>query len=185
MQIEYEAKFIIDVDAFRSLLAQCGALQLIPRRLMKRQTYDLGAHAWARVRDEGTRITMTVKQLLDGNKIDGMAESEIVIDDFDKGGQLLKSLGLRQKSYQENYREEWQLLGCQVSIDTWPGLPVFAEIEGPSAAAVHQALSLLGFNPDDALFGSIDLLYQRFLGISPEVFNRMPSVTFSTIFPNQ
>ncbi|MBX9830595.1 hypothetical protein K2X40_01435 [Candidatus Babeliales bacterium] len=180
LAIEYEIRFTIEPEEFKKLLVERGATLLVPNRLMKRKTFELGANSWGRVRDEGNCVTMTIKRLSDGTKIEGVSEIEIKIDNFTKGCLLLESLGLKAKSYQENYREEWLFMNCSLALDQWPGLPMFVEIEGASAQQVHEACSALGLNTEEGFFGSIDLMYERFLGIEPVIFNRLPLVTFES-----
>lgn len=178
MNIEYEAKFFIDLDAFQAQLDALGATKISHERLMRRVTFSLGDNKWARVRDEGNRITTTIKKLSNASAIDGLCEIELIIDSFDKGCEFLQALGLQKKSYQENYREQWHLLSCELSIDRWPGLPVFVEIEGHDVQAVNEVIKILGLDPADAMFGSIDLIYEKVLNIPRDVFNQYPRVTF-------
>ncbi len=56
----------------------------------------------------------------------------------------------------------------------------FIEVEGASAKSVKKASADLGMDYSNALFGSIDRVYQAELGILPHIFNKLPEVTFST-----
>lgn len=108
----------------------------------------------------GGRTTLTLKQVSDASHIGGTTEVEIEVSDLGKTAELLKAVGLRQVRYQQNYREEWQLGEITYDFDTWPGLPTFLEVEGPSEGAVRKAVADLGLNYGIARFGSIDLIYQ-------------------------
>lgn len=181
MKIEYEAKFFIDSDAFKAQLDILGATKISHELLMRRVTFSLGDNKWARVRDEGNRITTTIKKLSNANAIDGLLEIELIIDSFDKGCEFLQTLGLQKKSYQENYREQWLFLSCELSIDRWPGLPVFVEIEGHDVKAVNDVIKILGLDPAEAMFGSIDLIYEKVLNIPRDIFNRYSQITFDAV----
>ncbi len=181
MNIEYEAKFFIDANNFKTQLRALGATKVSSEVLMRRVTFNLGDNKWARVRDEGNRVTMTIKSLLNADAIDGVYETELVIDSFDKGCAFLQVLGLQKKSYQENYREQWEFASCELSIDRWPGLPVFVEIEGADAHTVNEVVTKLGLDPAQAMFGSIDLIYEKVLNIPHYVFNKYPQITFEEI----
>lgn len=111
-----------------------------------------------KVRDEGGRTTLTLKQVTDATHIDGTTEIEV--DDLGKTAELLTALGLRRVRYQQNYREEWQLDNVTYDFDTWPNLDTCLEIEGPSEAAVRDAVAALGLGYAHARFGSVDLIYK-------------------------
>lgn len=76
--------------------------------------------------------TLTLKQVTDATAIGGTTEIETPVGDFQATAEILRSLGLREVRYQENYREEWRLADVVFDIDTWPDLPTFLEIEGPA-----------------------------------------------------
>ncbi|WP_396897530.1 hypothetical protein [Nocardia colli] len=78
--------------------------------------------------------------------------------------EILVKLGLRQVRYQESYREEWQLDDVVFDLDTWPVLPTFLEIEGPSESAVRLAAARLDLDYTDARFGSVDEIYKSETG---------------------
>ncbi|ULR50938.1 class IV adenylate cyclase [Streptomyces deccanensis] len=163
-QHEYEAKFLeIDVQATVGALRAAGAEQVFPKTMFTRLIFENDAvrgEQWLRLRDEGGRTTLTLKQVTDATHINGTTEIEIEVDDLGKTAELLTALGLRQVRYQQNYREEWRLGGVTYDFDTWPELDTFLEIEGPSEAAVRDAVAALGLDYTHARFGSIDLIYK-------------------------
>jgi len=163
-QHEYEAKFLeIDVDALRDHLKAAGAEQVFSKTMFTRLIFEndtVQGEQWLRLRDEGGKTTLTLKQVTDASHINGTTEIEVEVSDLEKTAELLKALGLRQVRYQQNYREEWQLDGVTYDLDTWPGLPTFLEIEGSSEQAVRTAAAELGFDYGEARFGSIDLIYK-------------------------
>lgn len=167
-QHEYEAKFLeIDVQATVGALRAAGAEQVFPKTMFTRLIFENDAvqgEQWLRLRDEGGRTTLTLKQVTDATHINGTTEIEIEVDDLAKTAELLAALGLRQVRYQQNYREEWQLDGVTYDFDTWPDLDTFLEIEGSSEAAVRNAVAALGLDYARARFGSIDLIYKSELG---------------------
>jgi adenylate cyclase class 2 len=69
--------------------------------------------------------------------------------------------------------------GMVITIDSWPFLNQFVEVEGPSEQAVQAACERLGLPYQHAIFGSIDLLYARQYGIAPRVITEdIPALTF-------
>ncbi|MCE7079858.1 class IV adenylate cyclase [Streptomyces sp. ST2-7A] len=163
-QHEYEAKFLdIDADAIREQLRTAGARLAFDRTLFTRLIFEndtVRGEQWLRLRDEGGKTTLTLKQVTDATTINGTKEIEIEVSDLDTTAELLTALGLRQVRYQQNYREEWQLGAITYDLDTWPDLPTFLEIEGPSEDAVRKATANLGLDYTRARYGSIDLLYK-------------------------
>lgn len=92
-----------------------------PEFLQKRVVFNLPAgpngFSWARVRDEGDKITMSFKSIKDNNKIDDQKEISLIIDDFGKGVEFLEVIGCKKKSYQETKREIWKLDDTEICID--------------------------------------------------------------------
>lgn len=168
MKHEYEAKFLaVDVPLLQAELAALGAVRAFPRTLMTRMIFlseALDSSQWLRLRDEGTRTTLTLKQVTDGSTIHGTTEIETEVGDFHAMAEILTGLGLRQTGYQQNFREEWQLEDVAYDFDTWPGLPTFLEIEGPDEASVRQAALRLGLDYSAARFGGVGALYKSETG---------------------
>ncbi|MFE2868784.1 class IV adenylate cyclase [Embleya sp. NPDC059259] len=164
MKHEYEAKFLaVDVADVRARLIELGAVRAFPRTLLTRKIFEhdtLTGGRWLRLRSEGIRSTLTLKQVTDATTIDGTTEIETGVTDLPAMAEILRSLGLREVRYQENYREEWVLGGVTFDLDTWPGLPTFLEIEGPDAPSVRQAAALLELDYTTARFGSVDEIYR-------------------------
>ena len=164
MQTEYEAKFLnIEEDKIKSLLKTLGARLTKPKQLLRRAIFEnditSASHSWVRLRNEGNKITLTLKQVTDTSTIHGTKEIELKVDDFEKTSQFLEGVGLRKKRYQENYREEWQLKYVIFDFDTWPDIPMLLEIEGPDEATVKDAAEKLTLDYSQAKFGSIDTIY--------------------------
>ncbi|MCI0383640.1 class IV adenylate cyclase [Streptomyces sp. CNQ085] len=168
MKHEYEAKFLaVDVTDLQTRLTRLGTVQVLPRTLLTRKIFEndaLDVGAWIRLRNEGTRSTLTLKQVTDATTIDGTTEVETEVADLHAMAEILRSIGLREVRYQENYREEWRLGEVVFDFDTWPDLPTFVEIEGPDEASVRQAAALLELDYSEARFGSVDEIYKSEAG---------------------
>lgn len=171
MNIEYEATFIpVDKAKTRRVLKKIGA-RLIKKEFPQRRTvFALPArtkiaNSWLRVRDEGDRITMSLKTV-DGNKITDQKEICVVVSDYDEAVALLKAVGCRDTAYQETRRELWKLAGVEITIDEWPWLEPFVEIEGKSEREVRRVSEKMGFDWSAAKFCAIGALYKDKYGIS-------------------
>lgn len=185
MQIEYEATFLeIDKDKVRAQLKKAGAELVKPEVLMKRYNFTLPknneiAGSWVRVRDEGGKITMSVKMMC-GEKIEDQKEICLTVDDMKQAVDFLRTLGCRQKSYQETKRETWELDGVQITLDTWPFLEPFAEVEGQSEEEVKSVSEKIGFDYAQAKFCAVGRLYHEKYKISQDIINNhTPEITFA------
>ncbi|WP_369036470.1 class IV adenylate cyclase [Streptomyces adonidis] len=168
MKHEYEAKFLaVDVVGLQAKLTALGAVQALPRTLLTRTIFEsdrLDSGAWLRLRDEGSRSTLTLKQVTDATTIDGTKEIETEVSDLHAMADILRRVGCTEVRHQENYREEWRLGEVAFDFDTWPGLPTFLEIEGPDEASVRQTAALLDLDYTEARFGSVDGIYRSEAG---------------------
>lgn len=165
MEQEIEAKFLnVDFEALRTVLKEGGATLQQPMRDMRRALIETEAMAkrdsFIRIRDEGHRTTVTYKQF-DKKAVDGAREIEIVVSDFDSMIEIFRQADRHPMTYQESRREAWELEGCEVALDEWPWIAPYIEIEGPSEAAVKVVAAKLGFEWEDAVFGSVDVIYER------------------------
>lgn len=184
METEYEATFYpVDKDDIRNRLASAGGVRLYPERLMKRITFNLpgditSGQIWARVRDEGDKVTMSVKEMR-GTGMGGQKEAMAIIDSFESGTALLKALGCMQKAYQETRRELWKLDSTEVTIDEWPFLDPLVEVEGRDESEVRAVSEKLGFKWSDAKFCPAGEIYVEKYGVTPDrINNHTPRLVF-------
>lgn len=180
MQTEVEVKFLdIEPDQLRAKLRQIGARLVTSERIMRRRNFDseymTQNHAWVRVRDEGGHITMTYKQTND-DTITGTQEVNLVVNDFDSARAFLSATGLIEKSYQETKRESWELDEVQIEIDSWPWLPAFVELEGPTESKLRDIARQLNFDWDNHLAGDVTAVYQRHYDFKTSDLYHLPIV---------
>lgn len=185
MQTEIEAKFLnIDHGAMRAKLASLGAHLEQPNRLMRRQNYDFpdrrlnAKNAWARLRDEGDKITLTYKQLQD-RSLHGTKEINTTVDSFESAGQFLSAIGLQVDTYQETKRESWTLNGVQIELDEWPWIKPFLEIEGPTEQDVRSTAQMLDLDWDAAKHGSVEVAYQAEYDVTEAEIDAWPEILFT------
>lgn len=181
--IEYEAKFLnIDKDLIRDRLKEAGAKLIKPEFLQKRTVFDLPEEyktkgVWVRVRDESDKITMSFKSV-DGDKIHNQKEICLKVDNFQEAENFLTAIGCKAKSYQENKREIWNLDNVEITIDEWPFLDPFVEIEGKSEQEVKLVAEKLKFDYLKAMFGATDIVVNMKYGIPLDVINKIPRIVF-------
>lgn len=165
MASEIEAKFLnLNHDDIRAKLQAAGADLTEPMRSMRRHMFDYpdgrlrqANHGRLRIRDEGSKITLTYKDRGDGKYAQ---EFETVVGSYEATAEILHAIGLRSYSSQQPQRETWQMDDVEVVLDLWPWLNPYIEIEGPSEAAIQAGASKLGLDWSAAVFGSVDAAYR-------------------------
>lgn len=185
MPTEFEAKFIdIDRQLMRNRLKSIGATTVHPRMRYVRAVFhrcDEKIKGYARIRNEGDKVTMTVKLYTDP-KFPEEYEIEIK-DDFDKGLAFLKALGLSQKAFHETFREKWtHPLAHEITFDDIPGIPTYMEIDCTDESNLNRLIDMLELDRKNMRFGAYDNQYEEYYGIPRKVLNdETPSLTFKNI----
>lgn len=169
MQTEIEVKFLnVDIDDVRHRLADAGAHLEHPMRQMKRALIEEPHHAkesmFIRIRDEGDKVTLCLKkktkELMEAT-IDSTFEVETTVGDFDTTVQIFDVAGWKYTTFQESKRETWVLDDAEIVIDEWPWINPYIEIEAANEGIVRSVADKLGFSWDDAVFGSVDVIYNK------------------------
>lgn len=146
--IEYEGK-IVDIEAqeVARRIIDLGGKQT-GEFMFKRYVFDtipVRPERWLRLRTDGHKTTLALKHIT-SDDVDGTAEWEVVVSDFDTMLTILKKSGLRPKGYQENRRIEFTLDGVVLTIDYWPRLKPYLEIEAQDKLTVEAVAERLGFD---------------------------------------
>jgi adenylate cyclase class 2 len=190
MKTEFEATFLnVEKDVVREKLQSVGARLVRAEYKQRRVNFDLqslgrGFWEWARVRDEGDKITMAYKNIPPDASIDEQKEIEFEISDMDAGIEFLKTLGARMTNYSETLRERWELDGVEIDIDTWPHLEPYVEIEGASEEVVRGAAEVLGYDWNAAQFCGAGRIYEMAYGTHPDKLSKDTVVRLTFEDPN-
>ena len=169
MKSEIEVKFLnVDIDDVRARLKAANATLEQPMRLMRRVLIEEDHHAadnsFLRIRDEGDRTTLTFKRRTKTDSqttIDSTKEIETTVGDFQTAVDIFKEAGWQYTTYQESRRETWHLDEAEVVIDEWPWIRPYIEIEAETEDTVRSVAKALGFDWSGAVFGSVDVVYER------------------------
>jgi adenylate cyclase class 2 len=91
--------------------------------------------------------------------VDSAREIELEVSDLDTCSEFLSKVGLYPMRRLEKYRHTFELDGVTIDIDTWPKIPAYTEIEGPSVESLRTVCKKLGLDWE-----------KRFDGDAREVF---------------
>lgn len=157
MNKEYETQ-VLDINAedIKNKLRELGAEEC-SEVLQKRWVFDIDSDAdeWLRLRKVNEKTTLTYKNKK-GIGIGDTEEIEFEVEDFEKAAQLLSKLKWAGEYYQENKRHKFLLNDIEFTLDKWPKIPVFLEVEAKTEEKVNKGLTLLGLQGRDV--GHIGLL---------------------------
>lgn len=185
--IEFEAKFYpVDKNEYRKKLQQIGAKLLRSERKMNRVIADSRANSkipkndYLRVRDEGHLVRLSYKTTADNDgKLSDQKEVDVDVSDFDKTIKIIELLGINFNRTQETLREEWKYKGAEITIDTWPGLDTYSEIEAESEQVVKEIAAELGFDWDKKIITAAAEVYDRVYKIGiEEVLRKITNISF-------
>ena len=118
---------------------------------------------YIRVRDEGHRVTMTIKNnLTDKFPI----ENEVIINNFDEGIKILLQLNCKKKYYYEKYREIWNYKNSEIIFDMNPGIPELMEVESSTKKELDILCKKLDLNVSNYQGFSNNVMYSELFGIT-------------------
>lgn len=149
------------------------------RTLQRRYTYDVipaERNKWVRLRTNGKKTTLAIKHVT-GEGISDTKEVEVEVSDFEMTATLLEEMGVKAKSYQENYRTLYELNGAEIMLDEWPLIPPYVEIEATRPAVVEETIKMLGFDPEAATGLDVSSVYEQIYKID---IDNMPELKFGT-----
>lgn len=165
MHTENEIKVLdIDLKKAEKKLLDLG-FERTEEMAYRRHIYDVvpvNPNAWVRLRTDGKKTTLTFKESLK-DSVDGMKEIEVTVDDFDETYEILRAIGHEPRSYQENSRTNFEGMNCTVSLDCWPLIPPYMEIEADTAEDVTKCLEALSeLVTSDKTSLSTEKVYKRY-----------------------
>jgi len=173
----------IDIEDARQRLLGCGASLEKESHIQKHIVFNMPAErrikgSWMRVREEADRVTMSLK-IIDGGNISDQKEFFFIAQNTEDACKFLEMMGAEEKARQDKRREIWRLGECEVTIDEWPFLEPFMEVEGPDEGAVKDAVEQLGYDYGRGKVCAVDVLYSEKYGLSVDIIdNHTPLITF-------
>jgi len=186
---EFEIKFLeVDVPELEKKLLTIGAKKVADYdyRIMLFDYSDFRMdknHAWLKLRTDGKETTLSYKERIGVKndvsigKDDGMKEIEIVVDDFQKAYELIKSVGFVIKREMTKKRTRYKKDKATFDIDFWPQIPPYIEIEADSLENARKAAQEAGFDLEKGLICSASQVYMKY-GFNPNDYSSMTSKEF-------
>lgn len=162
MEKEIEIRILnIDKEQFIKNIVSLGAKK-VSEALQKRYVYDFNPiqdNKWIRLRTNGEKTTLTIKEIVDKNAIDGTNELEVTVSDFNNTNSILEQLGYTHRNYQENYREVYSLDNVEISIDSWPLIPTYVELESKNEKNIQSLLDKIDHDKNNLTTLDVTSIY--------------------------
>ncbi len=157
-------------DFFTEIVFYDKALEWVKNR--KIQT------TYVRLRKTKAGILLTYKNHRQDVKTVEAAEIEFYVSSLEAARDFLKAINLTDFRTQEKKRHSFKKDNVIVDIDTWPQVPTYLEIEGPSEHALKNTAELLGLNWADAIYENAGNLIEKYYGLK---VSTMSKYTFDEI----
>ncbi len=165
MPTEVEARILgIDVPQLSRRLEAAGGERTEDALFREVLFYCVSGNPleYVRVRDDGRQVLLTHKRRGMDAELREAAETETTAGDFHAAVAIFDGAGLRRMMYREKRRTSYRLGDATVSIDQYPGLPPYAEVESTDAATVREACVRLGIDPDSHFPGGVADVYRHY-----------------------
>ena len=168
MEQEFETQVLdLDKEEIIDKLRKLGAKEE-PEVMQRRWVYDIepatkeSTGEWIRLRQVGQKKPILTYKNKSGSGVSDTREIELEVSDFEKMNAIMSKINISGKYYQENKRHKFVLDNIEFTLDTWPQIPTFLEIEAKSEAEVHSGLKMLGLSGKDS--GHIDTvaIYEQY-----------------------
>ncbi len=190
MKTEYEVVFTdIDKNKIVEKIRELWWIKTKKNTLMKRVIFENPLDkkwSYLRVRNEWDKITCTYKKQTPWKlNINSIKELETEVKDFDIMVNIFRNLNLKEKAYQETYREVWQINNeIEIMFDLWPWLNLYIEIEWKNEEIVKKYSKKLWLDYSKWIFGTSFQVYEKELWLSYDYINNLKKITFDN-FPNK
>lgn len=170
---EIEVRFLdIDKDALIKTLHSLKAIDH-GETLLEEMIFDFRYNEkgltgeFIRLRKSNNTVFLTYKNHI-AHAIQGTQEIEFEVSSWDKALAFLDVTCTGKKRHQQKKRHTFTLHSTTIDIDTWPRVPTYVEIEGPTEEAVKDMAVLLGFDWNKAVFENARVVIEKYYGISLE-----------------
>ena len=146
----------LDIDNIREILNN----QTLEANMKK---FLINPNKWVRLRKSNDKIELTTKHILNKKHSDyqNVLETEIEVSSFEEANNLLESIGICKRNYQEKIRYSFVYKDAQIEIDIWPMLDPYLEIECDNNKTIEEVLEKLGLLENEIVSTNTESLYKR------------------------
>lgn len=123
----------------------------------------INPNKWIRLRKSNDKIELTTKHIMNkkNSNYQNVLESEIEVSSFEEANNLLESIGICKRNYQEKIRYSFIYKDAQIEIDIWPMLEPYLEIECDNDKTIEEILEKLGLLENEIVSTNTESLYKR------------------------
>jgi adenylate cyclase class 2 len=114
-----------------------------------------------RLRKNGDTIKLTFKNNKEQTTTSAK-EIEFEVPQFTEAKEFLEAVGLVAYRTIEKYQHSFTLDGVTIDIDTWPKIPVYAELEGDSIESLMAVAEKLGLSWENRFDGDARFVYKKY-----------------------
>ena len=167
---EIEVRFIeIDKEKLLQRLHEIGAKDLGEDLLHETIFYNEKEHwrdigKFVRMRQTKKGIYVTYKERADLHTVQ-VKELEFQSNKWQTTKLFLQALGIEAVREQEKKRHTFQLDDVIIDIDTWPTVPTYVELEGPSENRLREVAGSLELDWEKAILGGAAYVLQKYYHI--------------------
>ena len=124
---------------------------------------QINPNKYIRLRQTNGKNELTVKHIImnDNSNIQKVIETEINVSSFEETNELLESIGIIRRSYQEKYRYNYSYEDADIAIDEWPYLKPYMEIECDDNELMNKLIKLLNLRNKEIVSLNTEELYRR------------------------
>lgn len=149
---EIEVRFLeIDEQALKRKLLNLGAEDKGEDKITgdifyhKDKKFDNGHRRFTRIRKTKKEKIFTYKHQFK-DAAEGTDEIEFVISDAEAMAKFLEVMGWQYSRRQQKKRHKFLYNSVFFDIDTWPNIPTYVELEGPSEKALREVAEKTGLD---------------------------------------
>lgn len=125
----------------------------------------INKYRWVRLRQTNDITTVTVKSINNPGKnnyeIQDVDEIEIEVESISKAKELLNAMGMFHRNYQEKRRLIYKKEEQECTIDFWPRLNPFLEIEVKEESLLDEIIKDLQLDESQIVSQNVDEIYMN------------------------
>ena len=134
--------------------------ELLVNEFMK---IDINPNKWIRLRQSNNKVELTTKHVVEkqSTKIQNVLEAEVEVSSLDETNNILSSIGITRRSYQEKVRVSYRYKNADIEIDAWPMLNPYLEVECDDEDVMNEIIDKLELSKYEIVSLNTEQLYRN------------------------